>query len=509
MRENGILQSFFDFKSIYFSKMAQGNEYFVYYNFLFYLFVIPFTFIKPLFLGIKLYGVIAASLGFTGLYWCLKKLSVAMPFFWTAIIFSITGPVLLIRFFISRPFTLAPVLLLLLLYFLHKKSYFWVFFISFIYLFWHSSTFFFPLIVIFTYFIFEKFYREKGNLSNVLAGIGGVAISLGCLFLFAPGFFSYMTDIIFGVYTETILGHRVSIPEGNELYPANFFNFIKSSSLLVCALIITVSVFLFRYFYSKIKNSSDNDFESSDMIKSRQSILGASFFLSISFFLGTVALSRRFEDFFVFFSALFIVLSFDEILVFFRIESKVISKAFVGGLVVSFFYLFASNMLSLQEIISRGASVENFRQAGEWLDKNVPSGKIVFNTSWNWFPQLYYHSPRHNYVIGLEPRFLYVHDANLYWKWFHIGKDGYVCEKEDCPRVEAMNRLANRKESSKNIWYEKEGEAIANVIINDFHSSHVVTNNSYATFNTILDNSARFEKAFSGNNGIYIYKVKS
>ena len=36
MLSNGFFQSFWNFKSIYFSKMAQGNAYFMYYNFIFY-----------------------------------------------------------------------------------------------------------------------------------------------------------------------------------------------------------------------------------------------------------------------------------------------------------------------------------------------------------------------------------------------------------------------------------------------------------------------------------------
>src|SRR5690242_19291469 len=47
MLSNGFFSSFQDFKSIYFSRAAQGNDYFIYYNFIFYLLVIPFTFIKP------------------------------------------------------------------------------------------------------------------------------------------------------------------------------------------------------------------------------------------------------------------------------------------------------------------------------------------------------------------------------------------------------------------------------------------------------------------------------
>ena len=41
------ISAFTDFQSIYFSKMGIGHEYFVYYNFLFYIALIPFAFIVP------------------------------------------------------------------------------------------------------------------------------------------------------------------------------------------------------------------------------------------------------------------------------------------------------------------------------------------------------------------------------------------------------------------------------------------------------------------------------
>src|SRR5690349_8327562 len=68
--DHGFFQSFRDLKAIYFSKIAQGNQYFVYYNFLFYLVIIPFTFITPLTLGIKLYAVFAVAFAFWLLYYC-------------------------------------------------------------------------------------------------------------------------------------------------------------------------------------------------------------------------------------------------------------------------------------------------------------------------------------------------------------------------------------------------------------------------------------------------------
>ncbi len=505
VRDKGVLDAFYDFKAIYFSKMAQGTEYFVYYNFIFFLLIVPFTLIQPLFLGIKLYGVIAAALAFTALYWSLAKFMVRKPFVMTLVAFSIAGSGLLLRFFTSRPFTLAPALLLVLLYFLHKKKYFGVFTISFLYLFWHSSTFFFPFLIIGSYALFEGFYGRKIDYKNVLWGTAGVVGAVGFAYLIAPDFLLFMYDTVFGIYRETILGSVVKIPEGNELYKAEFFDFLRGNMLLVCALFAAITVSIQQYVESKSKNAPQED--NSEGSLDLKILVGTCFLLSIAFFLGTISMSRRFQDYFTFFGALFVVLSFDNVVRHVQITSQAIKRALVAGIAVSVFYLFASNALSVQQTMGDGTSVESMRPVGEWLNKNVPPGEVIFNTSWNWFPQLYYHSPSHRYIIGLEPRFLYVYSNELYFKWSHI-EEGYFCAKESCPEVVEELAGVTRRSSLHAAWYQKQGNLLADSILSDFHSSYIMTSNGMMNLNLILDNNNRFNKVLSTVGGYYIYHIK-
>ena len=155
MLQNGVLNSFWHFKAIYFTNTAIDHSWFIYYNFLFYIFLIPFTFIAPLFLGMKLFAVLSAAFVFTTLYWCAKRFGVRYPFAGTMVIFAIISNVSIWRFFLSRPYTVAPAIMLILLYFLYRRWYFGQFILSFLYLYWHCSTFFFPLIVVVSYFLFS------------------------------------------------------------------------------------------------------------------------------------------------------------------------------------------------------------------------------------------------------------------------------------------------------------------------------------------------------------------
>jgi len=496
IKQNGFLESFHNFKSIFFSKMAQGDYYFLYYNFIFFLVIIPFTFIEPLFLGIKLYGVLSATLSFTLIYAYLKKLKINNAFWFILFGIASVGSGLLFRFFTSRPFVLAPAFLLFLLLALHKKRYFWVGALSFLYLFWHSSTFFFTICVTAVYAVFEAFYGKRVDYRNILWSIFGTTIAIGMCYLINSDFLMFIYDTVFGIYKETILGQAVNIPEGVELYKTDFMDFIKNNSLFTISLVISIFIFVSSYIKDRISNLDTTDDASFE---------GSIFFLTISFFLGTVAVSARFADFLVYFGIVFSALILSKLLKLISVD-KSVSKSVYGGISVSISYLFLASLFFVQSSIANSASPDGMRQVGEWINKNVNQKTVVFNTSWNWFPQLYYYAPNNYYISGLEPRFMYAYNHGLYWRWSHISNDGYLCDSELCPISNKFNKLSESRKLT-NGWYEKQGNLIANSILNNFESKYVITSSNYKNLISLMDHSSRFGKQLETNNGYYIYKV--
>ncbi len=509
MLSNGFFSSFKDFHSIYFSKMAQGNSYFVYYNFLFYLVIFPFTLINPLFLGIKLYAVFAVAFAFTLLYYCLKKFDIRNPFIWTLLFVAITNVSAIWRFFLSRPYALAPSLLLLLILFLYRKNYIAVGVISFIYLFWHSATFFMPVGVATIYFISEKFYGKKGDLRNLLSATGGTVLGVAITYLVSSGFLMYMKDIIFGTYWETIIGKKVPIPEGGELYPSDFFNLIQSNALIFGAFVLSVAVDLWSYFsYKKGRATAEEYFVG--LPAERRHLQTAVFILTICFFLGTIVISARFGDYFTFFAALYIALSFDIIRRNIHISASTIIRRSLGaGMMIVLFYLFISNMLFLENRLAYGAPPMELYQVGQWLNRNSKPGDIVFNSNWSWFTGLYYNAPQNNYIAGLEPRFLYTYDPKLYWTWNHITMDGYVCAMQNCPNLTASSSAAFARGGNAQAWATTTGNAIADSLVGAFHSRYIVTSRDYNVFNFIMDHNSRFKREFyDAQYGYMIFYVK-
>lgn len=509
MREYGFFHSLKDFKSIYLSNMAEGNLYFVYYNFLFYLVIIPFTYINPLYLGIKLYAVCAAALAFTVLYWCLKKIDIKNPFIWVLLILAISNTSSIWRFFLSRPYTLAPTLLLLLLVFLYKKKYYAVFIVSLIYFFWHSATFFMPIVVTLVYFTIEWFYREKRDYKLIISAFLGTGIAFLFSLLVSSGFFYYMKDIIFGTFYDTIIGKKVSIGEGGELYPVDFFNFIQANALIFASFITALAVDIYSYIAFKANKINEQEYFLNLSVK-RRHLQTTVLILSVLLFLGTVSFSGRFGDYFTMLAGLYIALSFDYMFRVIKIEgSRIMIKGIACGLLIVLLYLFVSNMLFLQSKIARANHPTTMYQVGMWLVRNTKPGDVIFNTNWSWFPQLYYHDPQVNYITGLEPRFTYVNNERLFWLQEHISRNGYICDTEKCDKQDKILIEARKNNDSLLKWAKEQGNNIADVLEKDFHSSVVVSSTDYLYLNYVMEHSERFErKLYSADYGYYVYKVK-
>jgi hypothetical protein len=60
---------------------------------------------------------------------------------------------------------------------------------------------------------------------------------------------------------------------------------------------------------------------------------------------------------------------------------------------------------------------ERYEKAMSWALQNIPSGERIFNTDWDDFPKMFYHDQKHNYVAGLDPKYLHSRNPEL-WKFY-------------------------------------------------------------------------------------------
>lgn len=504
-REQGMA-AFTDFQSIYFSRMGIEQEYFVYYNFLFYLILIPFTLITPLVIGMKLYGVVVLSFSFTTVYVFLHKIAVRYPFLWTLLLLTVLmQSQWLYRFTIARPFTLAPVFLIILLFFIHRKKHGWSAITAFLFFYWHTATFFFPLALAGAYFLFEQFYGKKPDWRMVYMPLFGTLLAVSVAYFISPGVVAYLRDVIFPVFFDTVLTKGTGIVEGAEVYGRNILITIPAFFWLVTGLFVMGSYEVLRYIRTKRGIATKE--EAIDLsIQPLRAVL----FTASLFFLAATVLSVRFLDYFVYFSLIYVAIAVTDAVQFIRIHGTTFRKSLAFGAAVTACYLFINLAFGFYDSLAEAKTQVVVQAPAEWLNANVKEEKIIFNVDWSAFPALYYFTgDRFRYATGLEPRFLYDLSPEMYWMWNNMGNHGILCVERDCSQVlERKKQALSRKESEQG-WYEEQGAAIAAAVQDVFKTDIIVVSIERKDLLAVMDHSDRFKKEYfdDTNSALAVYRI--
>ena len=109
-----------------------------------------------------------------------------------------------------------------------------------------------------------------------------------------------------------------------------------------------------------------------------------------------------------------------------------------------------------------------------WLAENTPAGSTVFHTDWDDFPKLFFYNTHNTYIVGLDPDFLRLKDAELYYTYEDVTQG----------RVQGME----------------------DIILGEFGSEYVFTDNNHREFMKVADQSPRMQKVFSDRHTT-IYRV--
>ena len=78
------------------------------------------------------------------------------------------------------------------------------------------------------------------------------------------------------------------------------------------------------------------------------------------------------------------------------------------------------SMPPTRETIDRSKPYGLYANASAWLEKNTPDRSRVFQTDWDDFPRLFYYNMHNTYLVGLDPTYLQLYDADLYDLWVDI-----------------------------------------------------------------------------------------
>jgi len=137
--------------------------------------------------------------------------------------------------------------------------------------------------------------------------------------------------------------------------------------------------------------------------------------------------ARRFVEYFPPFALIFAAFAWAPLL-----ETKsgfATARGFVGSLqhYLPVTLLSVTVALSLfrsispaREAIDRAKPYGLYANASAWLESNTPAGSRVFQTDWDDFPRLFYYNSHNTYLVGLDPTYLQLYDADLYDLWVNI-----------------------------------------------------------------------------------------
>jgi hypothetical protein len=84
--------------------------------------------------------------------------------------------------------------------------------------------------------------------------------------------------------------------------------------------------------------------------------------------------------------------------------------------------------------------------ASAWLVQNTSAGERVFQTDWDDFPRLFFYNTHNTYLVGLDPTYMQLYDADLYDTWVKITRG----EVEQPSKIIASRFLARYVQSDLN-----------------------------------------------------------
>ncbi|MCX7779220.1 MAG: hypothetical protein N2259_03210 [Patescibacteria group bacterium] len=501
--------------SFYHAKMAsllsQGNlvkefpwlpftilkDYYANHHFLYHLFLIPFVkFYNPL-IGIKIATIFFASLATVIFYWLCRKFKIKFSFVFAFLLF--TSPMFLVRMSLAKAPSAALTVLFLGLYALFKKKYFLLLIISFLYV-WLYNTWpiLFVAVIIYCFSValkkmienwllfrdwrlkIKKFFQYLFNQINVklfFCSLGGFVGGL----IFNPYFpqnlfFNWVHIVKIG-----IINLQSKIGVGAEWYPYDVKDLIFNSPF-VCFLFFLASAW-FLVSFKKLKNNPYFGQKAKTL---------SLFILSWLFFLYTIK-SRRNIEYFVPFALFFSGLSFKKLFTLFDWRSYFQKfKSFFSypfsiltvillvmiSLILQFgvAYFLDRAWLGTQKRLEIGIPFEKYKKVSDWLKENTKPGEIIFHSSWDDFPMLFYWNDRNRYIIGLDTTFMYERNPDLYWDWEKIS-------------------------------FGKTKENLAQILQEKFHSSYIHVRPDRKALEENLQADKNFEKVYEDEEG-KVYRIK-
>lgn len=398
MRTEGLKP---DFPFLPLSILNEGEFYD--HHFLFHVALIPFTF-GDLRIGAKWAAVTFASLAFLAVWYLFQRQRVPFAWLWALGLLGISEA-FLFRMSITRAQSLSLGMLALAYAWLLEGKHKHLAVLGFIYVWMYDA---FPLLLALAvlHFLAVALTERRFDFRPLLYTSGGILLGM----LINP----YFPDNLIFSYHHMLpkLADATSVRVGNEWYPYDTKQLLDNS---LPALVAFASGILALGLSGRRMDSRT----------------ALALFVSLLFGL-MLFQARRFVEYFPPFALIFAAFAWAPL---FEPGHAPVKSAdsprsrFASSLQHNLPVI----LLSLAVAVSTAGSLSPAREAldgskpyglyanaSAWLEKNTPSGSRVFQTDWDDFPRLFFYNTHNTYLIGLDPTYLQLYDADLYDLWVDI-----------------------------------------------------------------------------------------
>lgn len=380
------------------------------HHFLFHVALIPFTF-GDLRLGAKWASITFASVAFLCIWWLLRGQKVRYPGVW-ALGLLVISEAFLSRMNLTRPPSLSLAILALSLHWMLQGRTKLFILVGFIYAWTYNAFPLLPLMAV-IYALAVWLVERRPALKPALYSTLGIVVGL----VIHPYF---PHNIIFAVrHILPKVGENVSVSVGGEWYPFTTAQLLENSWL---ALALLGAGFLALG------------------LSGRRMKSGTAAALLMVFLFGWMTMrSRHFIEYLAPFALIFGSLAFqpllqpggwlEEILASApdnKLKHVVVSRlprwgGAVGLLIVVCLGAFQTLPESIKSI-QRSKPYEMYADASAWLIENTAEGERIFQTDWDDFPRLFFYNTHNTYLIGLDPTYMQLYNAELYNAWRAITR---------------------------------------------------------------------------------------
>ena len=370
------------------------------HHFLYHVALIPFT-LGDLLIGAKWSAVIFAAIAFLAVWYLFRTQQVPVSWLWALGLFAVSTP-FLYRMSVVRAQSLSVGVLALGLAFLLRGKLKSLAVLSFLYVWMYDA---FPLI--FALAVLHStsilLLEKRLELRPLLWTGGGILAGL----IINP----YFPNNIIFTYHHLLpkLLDATSTSVGNEWYPYNTDQILENSLFALVAFVGGILAL--------------------GLSGRKMETRTATALLAVLLFGAMFFKARRFIEYFAPFALVFSAFAWEPLL------QNGIEKALHGGwvsrlkthlphigLAALIFIGAAISVPAAREQVANSKPYHLYAGASEWLIMNTEPGERIFHTDWDDFPRLFFYNTHNTYLVGLDPTYMQLYDADLYDEWVAITR---------------------------------------------------------------------------------------